>query len=360
MDNIFSTLWKYRPQGVINPEENFFTESFKFILKTDPAFCDKFVKLIAANNLKPPFKIESQVIHGNSIIDLQISDRFGEKILVEIKVGAKQNIEITDEGNQIEQIEKYLRLKKGLVCFIERNSSEISDRIKTNSNFTGRYEWSQIYELLSGHIRSNKKQNDLARYFEESFINFMKQKNMLPFEKFTKEDMEISPLVPDLYERMEDFLEYAKNNKAIVGFCEKNGLEIGNPYFDAYRNLAVYFSKKGNRISSVCSFFMGFEYISQIEMEDRGHDSPGVYFFISILCPRIKNADIIRNKLVKPSPQFKKIYMDTDASNEIIYYSVFFPKFADLGREGMVKCIFKALQEMGKNGIIKAINPYLS
>lgn len=359
MDNIFSTLWKYRPQGEINPEENFFTESFKFILKTDPAFCDKFVKLITENRLKPPFKIESQVVYGYSIIDLQIVDRHGKKILVEIKVGAKQNIEITNEGDQIEQIEKYLRLKKGLVCFIERDSSEISDRIKTNSNFTGRYEWSQIYELLSGHIRSNKKRNDLVRYFEESFINFMKQKNMLPFEKFTREDMEISPLVPDLYERMEDFLEYAKSSKAITGFCEKNGLDIGNPYFDAYRNLAVYFSKKGKRLSSDCYFFMGFEYISHLEMEDRGRELPGVYFFISVLCPRVKNAEIIRVKLTKPSAQFRKNCMNFNTSNEIVDYSIIFSKFANLGREGMVKCILKALQEMEKNGIIKAIDPYL-
>lgn len=359
MDNIFLTLWKYRPQGEINLEENFFTESFKFILRADPSFCGKFVKLIAATELKPPFKIESQVIYGNSIIDLQITDRHERKILVEIKINAKQNIEIANEGDRIEQIEKYLRLKKGLVCLIERDSSEISDRIKTSSDFTGRYEWSQIYELLSGHIRSNKKQNDLVRYFEESFINFMKQKYMLPFKKFTKKDVAISPFVPDLYERMENFLEYTKNSKPIAGFCEENGLDIGNPYFDVYRNLAVYFSKKGKRLSSDCYFFMGFEYISQLEMEDRDRELPGIYFFISILCPRNQNAEIIRAKLAKPSAQFKKNYMNFSTSNEIVDHSIFFPKFANFGREGMIKCIFTALQEIKKNGIIKAINPYL-
>jgi len=64
--------------------------------------------------------------------------------------------------------------------------------------------------------------------------------------------------------------------------------------------------QKRKKLSSNCYFYMGFEYISEIEMEDRGHDSPGIYFFISILSKRVKNAELIRAKLIKLSSQFKK------------------------------------------------------
>jgi len=70
---------------------------------------------------------------------------------------------------------------------------------------------------------------------------------MMPFKKFTEKDVQIAPLVPDLYERLEKFLNYAKQSQSIINFCSQNKLEIGQPYFDADRNLAVYFSNKGKK-----------------------------------------------------------------------------------------------------------------
>lgn len=358
MDNIFSTLWKYRPQGEINPEENYFTESFKFILNADDSFCAKFVKFASKKRLEAPFNIESQVVYGNSIIDLQITDKRDKKLLIEIKVGARQNMEIDDDGNESGQIEKYLKLGKGYVCFIERDRDGLNEKILKNINFTGHYAWSEVYELLSDHIKAGNKTNPTIDYFEENFLKFMQQKDMMPFEKFTKEDAQIAPMVPDFYNRMEKFLDYARKSKPLVDFCDKNKLEIGQPYFDSARNLAVYFSNKGQKLSGDCYFFMGFTYVDNTEINEVGVNTAGIYFVIDVICNRVKIADNIISK-IKINPAFKRQYMSGTINREIAYKTIFFPEFVNLGREGMIKYILKSFNDIEKTDIIKAIRPYL-
>lgn len=358
MENIFSALWKYRPQGDINPEENYFTESFKFILGVDSAFCAKFAKFVSKGRLKGPFKLESQVIYGNSIIDLQITDRHGKKLLIEIKVGARQNHEIDEDGNGSGQIEKYLRLGKGYVCFIERERESLDGKILKNKYFAGHYAWSEIYDLLNNHIQAAKAPDAAVGYFEKNFLKFMEQKDMMPFEKFTKEDAQIAPMVPDLYDRMEKFLDYIKQSKPIVDFCVRNKLDISQPYFDAYRNLAVYFSNKGQNMSGACSLLMGFEYLTVADLEDSGANEPGIYFFMEIFCARVKTAENIASNL-KISPVFKERYTKSVANCEVIYKSLPFSEFAALGRQGMVKYISRSLLDLEKQGVIKEIKKYL-
>ena len=130
MENIFTSLSKYKPQEQITPLENFFTESLEFILNLDPHLLNKFVKKLTENceiTFKPPFVTKSQQPYSNSIIDLEIKDKRGEKIFVEIKVEARENQYFDEDSkSNIGQVEKYLRLNKGHVCLIAKNLGEIS------------------------------------------------------------------------------------------------------------------------------------------------------------------------------------------------------------------------------------------
>ncbi|HPC43110.1 MAG TPA: hypothetical protein PLD91_19505 [Spirochaetota bacterium] len=167
--NIFIELNKYRPRAAITPEENFFTQSFKIILEHSPAVAKEIVSYISNNKVLPPYKFETQKVYGNSIIDLEITGKNHQKLLIEIKVEAEESSE--------NQIQKYVNLQKGHVAVISKY--DIDPEVTRNTDlYLGLFYWSTIHRILSKYISHNKSpKNNLV----SQFISFMESKGMGSF-----------------------------------------------------------------------------------------------------------------------------------------------------------------------------------
>ena len=229
MENIFSVLNKYKPQEKITALENFFTESLKFILSLDKELLNNFVRKICGDKFKlfkAPFELDSQTWHGNSIIDLEITDNNRQKIFIEIKVNARENRYFDDEEKEdFGQVEKYLKLNKGYVCFIAKDQSDI--KIKSHKHkFLGQIEWFEIYKIIAEFFKKNKNKLDKNnKYFITNFLEFMTEQNMKPFDGFNKKDIALAKTdFMDFYGKLLNFLEEVNKDKRIKKFYTKHNL----------------------------------------------------------------------------------------------------------------------------------------
>ncbi|MBU3924816.1 hypothetical protein KJ575_00210 [Patescibacteria group bacterium] len=352
MNNIFSSLFKYKPQPNITPEENFFTESLRFILTLDNKLCGSFVKFIGnGKEFVPPFEIKSQVQYGNSIIDLEITDKNGKKIFVEVKLKAQENRYFSEDGKEdFGQVEKYLRLNHGYVCFIAQEQNDVE--IKTNKDkFLGQFEWFQIYEIVDNYIKTNKCDN-LTSYFLNNFLNFMKELDMQPFQGFNKEDIKLSQTnFLDLYTKFLDFLRCVKKDQRIINFCKRNKFKIADPNFsEKWASFILRFKKSKKRSWSVIE--IGFWYLTN--PTDNLHKS-GIYYYGGIWLPKEKIVKLRNggkifnlNKKYFSGPPFD--------SRNLVFKEIYFPEFIRQGEKKSADFIYESLLELEKKGVIKAID----
>lgn len=359
MENIFSRLYKYKPQLNMTPEENFFTESFKFVLESDRALCNKFVEYISGRHLfTQPFKLESQVRYDSSIIDLEITDKKGKKIFVEIKVSAHENRYFEEEEKEdYGQIEKYLRLNDGYVCFISQKEGDIE--IKTNKEkYLGQFEWFQIYKLIEDHYKSQKNSNGLDSYFVTNFLKFMKDLGMQPFQGFTKEDIAASQSTAlGFYSKLSDFLDCVKKDNRIVQFFKKNHLKFNaGPDFDSNQFLRLRFQK--NDRSGLWAD-MGFQYLDLNDF-DGSENEQGIYYIFYIWLRREK-IEAIKNNIGKFNLSSKYVIKEECLCDGfVVYNEIFFPEFIKNGDKKAVDYIYETFLELEKKGVLREINKVLN
>lgn len=336
----------------MTPEENFFTESLKFILDLDEKLCNSFVKLIGADKkFVSPFEIKSQTQYGNSIIDLEITDKNGKKIFVEVKLKARENRYFSEDGKEdFGQVEKYLRLNRGYVCFIAQEQNDIE--IKTNKDkFLGQFEWFQIYELIDNYIKAGKG-NNLAAYFLTDFLKFMEELNMQPFQGFNKSDIKLSQTnFLDLYAKLLDFLGYVKKDKRIASFCKRNKFKIANPsFYERWQSFGLRFKKGKKRNWAIIE--IGYWYLASSNDNLR---KSGIYYYGGVWLSKDKIAKLKdENKIFNLN---RKYLSGQPFDNyNLIYKDINFPDLIKQGEKKAVDYIYNSLLELEKKGVIKAID----
>lgn len=352
MENIFTNLYKYKPQPDINPVENFFTESLKFVLALDAVLLNKFVKYISnGNNFKAPFTLASQVHYGSSIIDLEIQDKNKKKIFVEIKVNAHENRYYDDEtADDFGQVEKYLRLNKGHVCFITKDQGNIE--VKSHKDkFLGQFEWFEVYRLLEEYTKNDLDKTTL--YFISNFLNFMKELDMQPFQGFNKNDIAISRTnFLGFNNKLLDFLQQVKRDRRIVAYLKKHKLQImsNSPrFFPQSNQFSLVLGKKEwswhRRIE------LGFELILQ-EQFPKYED--GLYYYQGLyLMP--KDCYLNFEKVIKTLKVNNKFY-NKEFDGFWTLYKVFdFPKFIKSGEKQAITYIYNSLLELERSGVLEVL-----
>jgi hypothetical protein len=346
MENIFSTLYKYKPQPNMTPTENFFTESFKFVLNIDESLCNIFIKKIAPDKkFIGPYNIESQKNYGDSIIDLHITDRKGQKILIEIKVSAKENRYLEeDEKNDYGQIEKYLRLNKGYVCFIAREEGNVE--IKNNKDkYLGQFEWFEIYQLISDYIKSHKL-NSIKKNLINNFLNFMEDLDMQSFAGFDKQDTKLSQIDCFAFvSKLVAFLQQTTKDKRIKNFLKKCKLEIAYntpKFYEKYGQVILTFKKKNWRSQSI---EFGFIF-------DSGEDKKkGLYYYQGIMVPDKYTRSFKDLKINK------KYFSRSEETGWLIEKNIAFNYFIKDGKvDKAINYIYKSLLELEKSGIIAELD----
>jgi len=170
--NIFCSLFKYRPNNCVTPEENFVTESFIYLLylslHTDKALLQSFFGLLDPELLlknTDNISIETQRVFDTDLGVIAIPDitiSVNRNIyFIEVKVSSELNTyEVLNNENieSINQIQKYSQIKTmgfnkhiyTLTVYNLKINQEINgfkksilwndvyyllDRLKTNNNF---------------------------------------------------------------------------------------------------------------------------------------------------------------------------------------------------------------------------------
>lgn len=346
----------------MTPEENFFTESLRFILTLDKKLCGSFVKFIGnGKEFVPLFEIKSQVQYGNSIIDLEITDKTGKKIFIEVKIKAQENRYFSEDGKEdFGQVEKYLRLNHGYVCFIAQEQNDVE--IKTNKDkFLGQFEWFQIYELFDNYIKTNKR-NNLTVYFLTNFLKFMEELGMQPFQGFNKNDIKLSQTnFLDLYAKILDFLGCVKKDRRIINFCKRNKFKIADPiFYERWQSFGLRFKK--NKKRSWVTLEIGFCYLENSNNDLQENPKNGIYYYAGIWLAREKVLKI-RNK-IKNFNLNKKYFTENKKSlafqsmdnNNLVFSDIYFQEFIKQGEKKAADFICESLLELEKKGVIKAID----
>ncbi len=357
MENIFSILYKYKSQSNMTPEENYFTESLKFILSLDSGLCNKFVKFISnGNKFNAPFSIKSQVRHGNSIIDLEIIDKNQKKIFIEVKLRAHENWYFSEDGkDDFGQVEKYSKLNIGYVCFISQGSDDIE--IKTNKNrYLGQFEWFQIYELIEEYYKKSNNLKELNLHFLNNFLKFMdEQLSMKPFKNFTKQEIKFSQGTNfEFYSKLCNFIDYVKKDKQLVGFLRKSGLSMPSKgsHFNNGQLNEIRLAKEGWN----CSIGFGLAYVNS-NLDEKYKGKEGIYYYTY--------AWISKERVQKIKTKYKKFNLNKkyfleefpcDDANFIAYNEIQFSELMKGGEKKAIDYIYKSLLELKKKGVIKAMD----
>ncbi|MCX6739624.1 MAG: hypothetical protein NTZ49_00140 [Candidatus Parcubacteria bacterium] len=351
MENIFSTLYRYKPQPGMTPAENFFTESLKIILSLDADLLNKFVKYISNDQVfKAPFTLESQVRYGNSIIDLQVTDKNYKKIFIEIKVNAHENRYYDDATeDDFGQVEKYLRMNKGFVCFITKDQGSI--QVKSNiDKFLGQFEWFEVYNLLDDYFHNNKI-NKTNKYFITNFLKFMKELDMQPFQGFDKKDIALSKTnFLGFNKKLIAFLKQIYKDKRIIGFLKKHKLQVtrNTPKFSSDNMLFYLFFGRNE-----WSWFKRIELGFALYIDEKNYTN-GLYYYQCIAIWKKEFAEKFKN--IKPQKIDKTFFVKQPNDIHWPYLKeMAFPEFIKGGEKKAITFIYNSLLELEKSGVMDVL-----
>jgi hypothetical protein len=181
MNELILNLSYYKPNENISAEENFTTETFVYILKFSQINNTKLLKSFLAFFLNLDEQIDK---YSDIMIDTQrpfstkdktlaypdITIEFKERLLVliEVKINSSINIYETENGEIINQLQKYDRIIYNLdkkIFLLNKSKSTI------NSN---QFQWFQIYSFLEKYYSDNP----VEKFLINNFMFYLKEKNM--------------------------------------------------------------------------------------------------------------------------------------------------------------------------------------
>ena len=355
-NNIFLTLYKYKPQPEMTPEENFFTESLRLVLEADSRLLAKFVKkIIGDHEFHAPFYLSSQERRGNSIIDLEVEDRDGRLIFIENKVKARQNhYHGENEDDEHDQVEKYLRMHKGYVCFIARNHPEIEIPSKLVDNYLGQFEWFQIYELIEEYSKKSEL-TEVQRYLITNFLNFMAELDMRPFQGFSQKNIDdCKTNFLDTYDKILEFLNHVYKDNRIAAFCKRNNLVAMRKtpkFIDG--SFKLFLGKQAWGMHKMIEFNI-YMYIN--ESNSKNEDPTGLYYEQGVWCWPIKDYE---DKFKAGTQNLKissKFFKRTYENEWVLYKERSFAEMIKNGHGRAVSYIYDSLCELESSGVLKALD----
>ena len=191
MENFFSKLERYALNSKKRSQENFVSEVFAYLLNENKLLHKRFLDYISSNlkaKEKSSFlkkfrrvKINTQVIDGNNIIDIQITSQDGKnKIVIENKIQSGENF--YDIGKEtINQIQKYLDSNMGFVAFITLMGAKQPEITRNKNMYLGQFYWQDIYKIFN-NIKNKK-------IYLVDFLKYMEENNMIPVKPFTKDEI---------------------------------------------------------------------------------------------------------------------------------------------------------------------------
>jgi len=233
-ESFFSRLASYSQNPNKRSVENFLTEVLAYLINTDKAFRHAFIQYLISNpSMRRGFKDASalpQQTIGRGIVDL-VLEGSSSKLLVEVKVGARETeTKIYGQG-WVPQIQKYLSYRAGWVVYLTTRDVPRPD--VRSKFFFGHFS----IEDLHGHL-DRKRLSATGKLL----LDFLEDNDMKPVEPFTVADLR----------NAEQSFKFAKKCKAVLA-------EVKNDVEPKFRTIfhkrtgfaACYFSPEYN--SAYCA-----------------------------------------------------------------------------------------------------------
>jgi hypothetical protein len=193
-NSLFSILSSYKASEIANPEENYSTESFVYILnfskRNKTHLFSRFMKILEKEiNLRDyeRYEINTQnsfygANNAKCIPDISVEAE-EEIFFIEVKVESGLNVYLTEneEGNKeiINQIQRYQGIKsfkKKNIFLLTKYSCNLS--YEDCNDFKNNIKWWEIYELLNCYKSDNVIENflilEFKRYLEEKKMTIQK------------------------------------------------------------------------------------------------------------------------------------------------------------------------------------------
>lgn len=234
MENFLINIQKYRPREDNNPQENFFTEIFSFILSKDKELVSQLLKLIGLSDEINTYKVKTQIVYSYGIIDIELIINNSISIFIENKLGSSVNKfkeKVNGENIVNNQLERYLKIQRenkkneGYVVLLAQYYEAINEKI--SKQLKAHIFWKDIYLLFKNH----KSDDQVIKFLIDQFIGLMEEENMDPYNKITKEMIEgYNDFLDNIYKLFDEVInEIGKTNQ-----IKRKQSIVSRNYIDCY------------------------------------------------------------------------------------------------------------------------------
>lgn len=181
-ESLFTKLTSYSQNPQKRSIENFLTEVLAYLINTDRVFRRIFIRLIVPDRRMQRGYVNASALTqqtiGRGIVDLVLTGRRG-RILVEVKIGAKETQTKIYGHGWVPQVRKYLSYKAGHVAYLTTRNIPTPD--VNSRHFLGH----SLLKELEGRLRHAR-----LSVTGKMLLDFMEENGMKALEPFTKKDLQ--------------------------------------------------------------------------------------------------------------------------------------------------------------------------
>ena len=203
-ETLLTRLASYSQNPLKKTLENFTTELLACLINNDKEFSNKFINhIIRDGRMRRRFKgasALSQQSFGIGIVDLVLSSR-GNRVLVEVKIAAKETETKVYGKGRVPQIQKYLDFNEGHVAYLTTKAVGEPESNRRRKKFLGHFYFEDLYDTLG-----TTKLKAVGKLFRQ----FMEENGMKPPGPFTRKELDNAEQAFDFAKKCEAFLDDLK------------------------------------------------------------------------------------------------------------------------------------------------------
>lgn len=207
---LLSRLSSYSQNPAKQDLENFTIEILAHLFNTCRPFRRRFLQVVVPsaaiqNRFKEAQALTQQTI-GRGRVDIVLENRHGLRLLIEVKISARETVVEDENGEKLSQIRKYIAAKAGPVVYLTtKNTPGPELRRSDKAGFLGQTYFEDLYANLHGvHL------SELG----ELFVAFLKEQEMTPVHSFNRKEVQVSAPAFEFMDRAVDVLNEVRTKVA--------------------------------------------------------------------------------------------------------------------------------------------------
>ena len=199
---LLSRLSSYSQNPAKRDLENFTTEIFAHLFNTSVLFRKKFLHVIVPQaGIRGQFaraQALTQQTIGRGRVDIVLQNRDSRKLLIEVKIAARETVVEDEDGESLSQIRKYISANAGPVVYLTTKSTPGPElRQGDRARFIGQAYFEDLYAAIH-----KAKLSELGALF----VGFLEEQEMTPVHSFNHKEVQALIHAFDFLDRAVDVL----------------------------------------------------------------------------------------------------------------------------------------------------------